>query len=276
MGQATSPHRAEDLAAGYTRAQHLTNIGGLLVFGTLSVYCAYRIVATASAEDTGWLALATLLGIIVADVLTGIVHWACDSWGKPDSWVFGKVFIRSFREHHVDEKAITRHPFVQTNGEQTLAGFPMLLLLLYFGADLSELWSRFCFCLFFHVIFWAIAANQFHKWAHQDDAPALANWLMRARLIIGRERHKVHHTAPYTTYYCMVTGWMNEPLHRIRFFRALEHIVHKLTGALPREDDLGREVAQRLLDGDLPGTDPTTVLELNARVLEFNARADRE
>lgn len=260
MSQTSAPHRAEDLAAGYTRAQHVTNIVGLIVFGALTAFCVFRLAQTAAASELGWLALATCLGIIGADFLTGVVHWGLDSWGRPDSWLMGKAFIRTFREHHLDEKAITRHGFVQTNGEQTLAGSPALGLLLMTTPNLDTELSRFVYTTMLNVIFWSIAANQLHKWAHQDVAPPVVEWLMRKRLIIGRERHRVHHTAPYTAYYCMVTGWMNEPLHRLRFFRGLERIVHKVTGALPREDDLGREAAQRLLDGTDPGTDPRDVL----------------
>ena len=60
-----------------------------------------------------------VFGFIVAQLLvdwvSGMLHWACDTWGEFTTPIFGPTLIRSFRMHHVDPQDITKHGFVETN-----------------------------------------------------------------------------------------------------------------------------------------------------------------
>ena len=86
-----------------------------------------------------------------------------------DSGHFVQNFIRPFREHHIDPTSITRHDFVETNGDNLLLASPLLTylaskLILSSEKDLAD--SSFqIFYIFLTTISIALT-NQIHKWSH--------------------------------------------------------------------------------------------------------------
>ena len=75
-----------------------------------------------------------LTGYIVSDFLSGFVHWAGDTVGDESTPIFGPNFVRPFRYHHVDPEDITRHDFIETNGNNCIVAAPVLLLVLLLHA----------------------------------------------------------------------------------------------------------------------------------------------
>jgi ubiquitin-conjugating enzyme E2 variant len=239
MGVRIVQRKADELAGapkGWRRFEFFCTV----VFPPLFVTLVYRMRHDAW-EWPHLLPLAFLIGLLGADFISGFVHWMADTWGTPDTPLVGKTLIRTFREHHVDQKAITRHDFIETNGSNMWGGSSMLIFALIIGGG-DRLHALVQGSLLFFAIFVALT-SQIHRWAHGDTPPLLVRWLQWSRLLLTAQHHERHHIAPFDRSYCITCGWLNQPLHSIRFFRTLEDLITALTGALPRHDDIGEEAA---------------------------------
>ena len=173
------------------------------------------------------LALAALAGWIAADFVSGLVHWGFDTWGSVRTPFLGPRFIRPFREHHYDPRAMAGHDFVETNGASCIAGLPVVVATATMPMDSPASITSQAFLLF--TALGVLMTNQFHKWAHQDAAevPAAARFAQRMRLVLHPEHHRRHHTAPFDSHYCTTTGWLNAPLQRIALFRRVEGLIRR-------------------------------------------------
>ena len=226
--------------APYGRGHRALEIAAIaFVFGSLG-YIAYRVTAaTHGLGDVIGIALAAVLGYVVTDLLSGVVHWAGDTVGDESTPIFGPNFVRPFRFHHVDPEDITRHDFVETNGNNCIVVSPVLLLemlllprqtgVLFFISVVIACTALFVFC-----------TNQFHKWAHMKNPAPWVRMLQRAHLILSREHHVVHHTSPRDKYYCITVGWMNPLLDKIHFFRFLEKVFTRIDPNSLRPDPADR------------------------------------
>jgi len=234
--------KAEVLARGYSRRFRIVERVAIFAFFFLMLALVGKLWNSISRSP--WLVLsAVLLAYLAADLVSGVVHWAGDSWGTPEWPVFGPSLIRPFREHHVDQAAITRHDFVETNGANCLISIPVALAAVLIPLDVGDNLALFSVAFLGSLILWVFATNQFHKWAHLAAPPFWINWLQRLHLILPPEHHAIHHHPPFARYYCITVGWMNWPLTKIQFFPMLERLISALSGAIPRQDDIGERAA---------------------------------
>lgn len=176
------------------------------------------------------LAIAALLGYLLADFLSGFVHFLGDSFGTETTPILGAAFIFPFRKHHRDPEDITKHGFIETNGHNCLVSLPMMMALVYAGMGLAEhsAVAAFFFAIAYFLIVGVFMTNQFHKWAHMKKRPAFISWLQKYRLILSPTHHKIHHTAPFNRYYCITTGWLNLLLDKLKFFPISKFTIRRI------------------------------------------------
>jgi len=114
--------------------------------------------------------LPTLIGFILAqlivDFLSGLVHWAADTWGKFETPIFGPTIIYSFRKHHIDPHDIVTHSFLETNAASSYP-MPFAIAIALMTSNGSFVSQSYNWAIIFGVIL-GILTNQFHKWAHME------------------------------------------------------------------------------------------------------------
>jgi ubiquitin-conjugating enzyme E2 variant len=204
----------------------------------------YNLLVNIERENFYVFVVAAFLGILFSDFMSGLVHWAADTWGTLD-WPFvGPTFIRSFREHHVSPAAMCDHDFFETNGDN----FMLVVVPLFFVSRKDYFlnspdgihvpwWEIFSAMFWLTTCLGVAMTNQFHKWSHTAKPPALVTLLQNYRIILPKFNHTLHHRPAFDGYYCITTGWLNPVLDGINFWKKVEAIVHKVTGLIPREDD---------------------------------------
>ncbi len=153
-----------------------------------------------------------------------------------------QAFIRPFREHHVDPLAITRHDFIEANGDNCLITLPALVgvscIMHYQTSEEIRSWYFLYSFLFVFGLF-VTFTNQIHKWSHTySNLPKAVTILQDLHIILPRRHHRIHHVAPHETYFCITTGWLNYPMECVGFWSGLEGLIERVTGVKPRTDDL--------------------------------------
>jgi plasmanylethanolamine desaturase len=151
-----------------------------------------------------------VVAYLVADLMSGLVHFAADTFGSRRTPILGPMFVAPFRDHHTDPLEITSHDLVDTNGNTAVpAMMPLLAMNLFPVQEAAWAWHLGVFtsalCAF------GLLTNQVHKWAHSASPPALAAWAQSRNLILSPKRHAHHHEAPFESHYCITSGW-TEPL----------------------------------------------------------------
>jgi ubiquitin-conjugating enzyme E2 variant len=199
-----------------------SEIAAVVLFASLQLVLAARIAgAVEGVAALPILLLAAVLGILVTDFISGLVHWFCDSFFREDTPILGRLLIRSFREHHRDPLAMTHRSFLEINHRNCVVTIVALVVALMHGGPSTELTSLLAWGFLFFLFSAIYLTNSFHRWAHEAKPPRVARLLQRARLAVGPEHHAAHHRQGRDSY-CVTTGWLNPVLDRTQLFPRIE------------------------------------------------------
>lgn len=206
------------------------NVVSIAVFAIYFAIITAEVVQLTEMLGVWTVVFSAIVGYILADFLSGFVHFFGDTFGSPTTPIIGPTFVFPFREHHVEPEAITHHDFVETNGHNCLVSIPVMMIMAHvlFKYVMVSALASFAFATSYFLILCVFLTNQFHKWAHMKHTPAPIRFLQRTRLILSPGHHKIHHTSPYNRYFCITTGWLNFLLDRARFFPIAKFTIRRV------------------------------------------------
>jgi len=247
------------LAQSYTTGKRLGEIVSVALYCVLLAATLYNIYPHLRIENSWVLVVSCILAMTLADLFSGLAHWAADTWGSLETPLVGKTFIRSFREHHLDPFRITVHDVIETNGDNCMLTVPFLFLLA-FKAEIKQenAGDLFKVCFVAFLCIWVSLTNQIHKWAHMIKPPRSIALLQDWYIILPRKNHQIHHHTPFDRYYCITTGWLNPLLGSIGFWKRMENSITWATGEIPRKDDAYWTVQNNNNNGTQQQNDNTT------------------
>lgn len=156
--------------------------------------------------------------VLLADFVTGLIHWMEDSYWSPETPVLGKWLVIANLAHHKNGQEFLQKSWFESSWDLLLAGIT-LVSIAYFMDFLT--WE---ICLFALII---VNANQIHKWAHitrYENKPRIIGMLQKVYILQRTHHHGQHHRKPNNSHYCTVTNALNPILDKSGFWRGLEFI----------------------------------------------------
>lgn len=240
-GRRPKPPPIDYLAvAPHTRGSILFHVaGGLLEASLLGVTVAWLWRHRDAAPGVLGLAVAVALAFYLADFVSGLLHWAFDTFFDETHPVLQRMVIM-VREHHIYPQRIFKFPFYHDAGVLSWIVFvltlPVLapaLLGLYGGGML--VWALLAAAVVFSLL--VVFMLEFHKVGHRSKVGPLARLLQRLGLLLAHRHHVQHHVGNHDVNYCLINGLADKTLGRLGVFRGLERLVFRFTGAVPQQND---------------------------------------
>lgn len=157
--------------------------------------------------------------ILIADFLTGVVHWIEDTYGVPSWPLLGASIIEPNILHHKDQVDFTKGGMLYRN-YQVWGFVAASIAIVYLTGWLT--WQ---------VTLTAVVAsmgNEIHAWAHKRPRSRIIRLMQEMKLVCSPEQHAKHHRPPYDTNFCTVTNWLNPVLDAVCFWRGLEWTLDKV------------------------------------------------
>lgn len=158
---------------------------------------------------------------LLADFLTGVIHWWEDTYGNPKWPIIGKHVVLPNLDHHSNPRLLLQGTYWNRINTSVYAAVIIGIILWLCGYGSWQMGL----CLLF-----SSQGNEIHAIAHRSDREngRFIVKLQRLGIIQTRKSHGWHHKAPYDTNFCVMTEFCNPILNKIHFWDRVEWILLKV------------------------------------------------
>jgi plasmanylethanolamine desaturase len=174
--------------------------------------------------SSSWTALAG--SIVLADLVSGVVHWAEDTYARHEPGRRVELINRIALDNEIHHKR--PRDFLQRSW--WASSWDLLLIGALILAAAQALDGLSPAVVLFVVL--SVNANQMHKWAHRNprENPLGVTLMQRLHLLQTPRHHGQHHRGEKNSHYCVVTNFVNPLLEEVNFWRRLERAIEHVRG----------------------------------------------
>jgi ubiquitin-conjugating enzyme E2 variant len=223
----------------FTSSDDLFQLAGGALNAAVTLPACLALVSVAGSGSGLLLAAGLAAGTFAADLVSGVLHWAFDTYFSDRNTLIKRTVL-IVREHHVFPERIFRYGLWREAG--TVSWFAAIgaapVHAIAWAAPAIP--SGLRFALIVAALTFALELTfmlQFHKAGHRPRRGRTIRALQRMRLLLAPEHHLTHHAGRHDVNYCLINGIADDTLGRVGFFRFLEVAIQAATGAIAREHD---------------------------------------
>ena len=160
-------------------------------------------------------------GVLIADLISGVLHWFEDSYGNQEWPILGPYVIEPNIRHHRSPLDFARVSYLKRNRVVIIiAGF---LGVLFYGFGWLNVTTITALVV-------GSQANEIHCWSHMPtgEIPSFLQKIQKTGLLLSPQHHRRHHRGDFDSHYCTVTDFTNPLLDHLKIFRGIERSVSSL------------------------------------------------
>ena len=158
---------------------------------------------------------------ILADFITGVVHWWEDTYGNPNWPIIGKYVVKPNLIHHKQPAKLLEGSYWSRINTSFFAA--LIIGVIFWLCNLLS-W-KVTLCLLF-----CVQANEIHAMSHRPDRKnsKITLFMQKIGIFQSKKMHRWHHKAPYETNFCIMSNFVNPILNKIEFWRKIEWVILKV------------------------------------------------